>query len=103
MPPRRYSLYFTEPSGNVCVWPTRYPVFGSPNADTSGTARILAGRVPFAVAIKLGTTPAWYAGWANSRLVPPPPPPLVYEPGGAGVHAPLTRFVRPVSQPVSNR
>ena len=39
VPPMRYSLYFTVPSGNVWLWPTRNPVLGSPTIATSGTAR----------------------------------------------------------------
>ena len=36
----RYSEYCCEPSGKVWVSPTSMPVFGSPSAATSGTARI---------------------------------------------------------------
>jgi hypothetical protein len=81
----------------------RNPVFGSPTIATSGTARPL-NEPPFDVAMLLGTTPAWYDGCANSRLVPPPEP-VVKLPGGGGLHWTVfwSRFVRAVSQPVSNR
>src|SRR2546429_5501894 len=93
VPPVRDSLYATEPSGNVWVWPTSMPVVGSPSAAMSGTTRI--GAPPWFVAIDDGTTPAWYAGWAKTRLVPPPEP-YRYLPGDAGVQAPPERPESPV-------
>src|SRR5215472_6896243 len=56
VPPRRYSEYFTEPSGNVWVSPIRYPAFGSASAEMSGTARPVR---PCAVNTPAGTTPCW--------------------------------------------
>lgn len=58
VPPMRYSSYLSEPSGNVCDWPTRKPVFGSATAEMSGTVRIFC-EPPLARASEFGTTPLW--------------------------------------------
>ena len=57
MPPMRYSLNFTLPSGNVWVWPTSMPVFGSPTRLTSGTTRVQP--VALGAAPARGTTRFW--------------------------------------------
>src|SRR6476620_2961347 len=101
VPPRRYSLYAEWPSGNVWVWPTRNPVFGSATIATSGTARPL-NVAPFPWLMLSGTTPVFQDGWAK-RLRVPPPEPVGKLPGGAVLHCTVfwSRFVRAVSQPVS--
>src|SRR3989442_15247268 len=77
VPPMRYSEY-RAPAGvadvakNVCVWPTRYPVWGSPSPETSGTARPLTR--PWAAKPESWTTPRWNDGSAKRRLTPPPDP-----------------------------
>src|SRR3954451_18639906 len=100
VPPMRNSEDFTVPSGKRCVCRTSMPVFGSPSAETSGTARI--GFPPYVREMALGTTPAWNDGWGNSLLVPPPEP-LVYarSPQAGWPVLFLTSELRPVSQPSS--
>src|SRR3954452_2608761 len=98
VPPMRYSEYFADPSGKVWVSPTRMPVFGSPRAATSGSARPPDAEYRFAM--DAGTTPRWYAGWEKTRLVPPPPP-YRWSPGGVGDQAPLVSVEREVLHPVS--
>src|SRR5215468_7106837 len=99
VPPIRNSLYLTLPSGKVWVSPTSMPVVGSPTADTSGTTRPPCGL--YRLAKEVGTTPCWYQGSANTRLVPPPPP-YQKSPGGSGVQAAPSSEDSPVLQPVSN-
>ncbi len=57
VPPIRYSLYFTDPSGKLWLCPTRKPVLGSATMATSGTAR--PGLVPKYWEMLAGTTPFW--------------------------------------------
>lgn len=57
VPPIRYSLYCSVPSGKVCVWPTLKPVLGSAIAEMSGTTRLPAALL--ALTSAFGTTPFW--------------------------------------------
>src|SRR5262245_5343849 len=97
----RYSLYCSDPSGKVCVWPTLNPVLGSAIAEMSGTTRLPAALL--AVASAFGTTPFWYAGSGTVLLVPPPAP-EVQAPGNPTQLLPsVERLAFSVPQPVSHR
>src|SRR3954469_19018057 len=67
----------------------------------SGTTRPLLAPFWFLVASESGTTPRWYQGWRNNRLVPPPEP-YRKAPGAGGVHTRPSSVLLPVSHPVSN-